>query len=513
MKNLYLFLFFSFIIIRVNSQDVTRYTPTGVSVYAERTPEIYSEAYLLAKTLEWQDFIDANDWNATILAPCSSIYNCHGYAWHMSDGGDTIWMPNDWDVSKYYNGIGGQNATYKRVDSPSKYGKVYYNGASHSAIVYPDNTSKVISKWGSAPLVCHFPEHAPYDDYTLEYYELIIDDQPSSVAKGCAVNVSTLNIDSATYNWSALNNYVCAAGTTFTGSVTGLNTTMYTKGQVKVEIASPYSNTTVKGIKEFTVTSAPSNPYITGPAQVCSSGGTFTLNNVPPGNTITWSHSSNLSTSTVHANPCTFTAVGSGTGWVKATVSTACSSSTFTINQFNVWIGVPVISYISGPTYTPNYQWSAYYAQPNNSLMGATDYSWALSPSRDNVIYDYGWTADIAFYTSDTYQLVARAQNACGWGNYAMTYVEVYDSKRLAIFPNPASGEVTLTIEMSDGEELPVSGWDLEIYAPNTMLKEKKTTLKDNKTNINTSGWQEGIYMVRVKFGDRLLSGKLIVER
>jgi|GEM_PF-2271205 hypothetical protein len=46
MKNLYLFLLFSLIIIRVNSQNVTRYTPTGVSVYAERSPEIYSEAYL-----------------------------------------------------------------------------------------------------------------------------------------------------------------------------------------------------------------------------------------------------------------------------------------------------------------------------------------------------------------------------------------------------------------------------------------------------------------------------------
>jgi hypothetical protein len=45
------------------------------------------------------------------------------------------------------------------------------------------------------------------------------------------------------------------------------------------------------------------------------------------------------------------------------------------------------------------------------------------------------------------------------------------------------------------------------------MLKEKKTSLKDNKTIINTSGWQEGIYMVRVKYGESLLTGKLVVKR
>jgi hypothetical protein len=119
----------------------------------------------------------------------------------------------------------------------------------------------------------------------------------------------------------------------------------------------------------------------------------------------------------------------------------------------------------------------------------------------------------MCFYNSDNYQLVVRAQNTCGWSDYTITGVEVYDSKGLSIFPNPASGEVTITIETSGEKELPLSGWDLEIYAPNMMLKEKKTRLKDNKTFINTSGWQEGIYMVRVKSGKNLLTGKLVVKR
>ena len=145
--------------------------------------------------------------------------------------------------------------------------------------------------------------------------------------------------------------------------------------------------------------------------------------------------------------------------------------------------------------------------------MGVSDYSWILNPLNGNSVYDNGWNADIAFYNSGNYQLVVRGQNTCGWGNYTVTGIEVYDSEGLSIFPNPAAGEVTLTIETSDEKEPSVSGWDLEIYAPNMMLKEKKTSLKDNKTIINTSGWQEGIYMVRVKYGENLLTGKLVVKR
>jgi hypothetical protein len=251
---------------------------------------------------------------------------------------------------------------------------------------------------------------------------------------------------------------------------------------------------------------------VTGPFFVCSSGASFTVNNLPTRANIVWNQGPYLTrTSEQGSNPCTFTSTGSGSSWVRATLITDCGSVTLTDKP--VWAGTPVISSVSGPTSTPNNQWAAYYAQPNNPAMGVSDYSWTLNPMNGNSVYDNGWTADIAFYNAGNYQLVVRGQNTCGWGNYTVTGIEVYDSEGLSIFPNPAAGEVTLTIETSDEKEPSVSGWDLEIYAPNMMLKEKKTSLKDNKTIINTSGWQEGIYMVRVKYGENLLTGKLVVKR
>ena len=252
--------------------------------------------------------------------------------------------------------------------------------------------------------------------------------------------------------------------------------------------------------------------YVSGPAIVCSSGASFTVNNLPTGTTITWSQGPNLArTSAQGSNPCIFSSTGSGSSWVRATLVTSCGS--VTLPDKVVWSGTPVIDSISGPTYTPNNQWATYYAMPNNPAMGVTDYNWILSPLNGNSVYDYGWTADIAFYNSGFYQVVSRGQNRCGWGGYTMTGIEVYDSKGMSIYPNPASGEVTIEIQSSGDKELTATVWELEIYTPGMILKEKKTSLKDNKTIINTSGWQEGIYMLRVKHGESLLTGKLIIKR
>jgi hypothetical protein len=53
----------------------------------------------------------------------------------------------------------------------------------------------------------------------------------------------------------------------------------------------------------------------------------------------------------------------------------------------------------------------------------------------------------------------------------------------------------------------------MEIYSPMQALKTKKTRLKGKSTTIQTAGWTEGVYTVRVKYKDEILTGKLIVRK
>ncbi len=358
-------------------------------------------------------------------------YNCHAWAWRVSEGGSTVWLntPGDnafWDDDSYIEISSQPDATKVNYGASCYYTHPdfgYADWCDHSAIT-TGTQDYFQSKWGAGPRFSHDKSDCPYDDQHLHYY---------------------------------------------------------------------------------------ARPYVTGSAFLCSGGSSYAINDLPSECSIVWTCSGNINrVSSQGSNPCTFQANGSGNGWISATITSNVDE--IDLPQFAIYVGVPEIAYISGPTYTPNYQWATYYAQPNNPLMGSSDYSWVLNPLLDNVVYDYGWTADVAFYSSGNYQLLVRAQNTCGWGDYTMTSVEVYDSKLLSIFPNPASGEVSLTIESLNKNELPLSDWDLEIYDPGLILKEKKTKIKVNNIKINTSGWPEGIYMVRVKFKDEILSGKLIVK-
>ena len=55
--------------------------------------------------------------------------------------------------------------------------------------------------------------------------------------------------------------------------------------------------------------------------------------------------------------------------------------------------------------------------------------------------------------------------------------------------------------------------WDLEIYDSYQSLKLKNTKLKGKEHKIQTAGWKEGVYIVRVKYNNEILQGKLVVKK
>lgn len=100
---------------------------------------------------------------ATFLSEATSTYNCHNYAWNMTEGGDDYWMN---DPSAYMT-------DWSYVETSSAYAeKIFYYMVPygyHSAV--PSSVSGMYdSKWGSAPLMRHAPTYGPYSNMNYRKY-------------------------------------------------------------------------------------------------------------------------------------------------------------------------------------------------------------------------------------------------------------------------------------------------------------------------------------------------------
>ena len=109
--------------------------------------------------------------NATLLAGSTVTYNCHSYAWNLSDGGDTIcWInkttsDNKPNIEKYWTN------DYYIETSESNAKKVHYYLSDHSAIVSATVPEMYESKWGAGPLMRHASGYGPYPNMdTRKYY-------------------------------------------------------------------------------------------------------------------------------------------------------------------------------------------------------------------------------------------------------------------------------------------------------------------------------------------------------
>ncbi len=109
---------------------------------------------------------------ATMLKNSSQTYNCHSYAWNMSDGGSVCWINKNDDgspnLSKYWT-----DDYYSEV-SEAKVLKINYYEGDHSA-VKSSVSGMYESKWGAAPLMRHAPGYGPYKDMNKrKYYNHVV---------------------------------------------------------------------------------------------------------------------------------------------------------------------------------------------------------------------------------------------------------------------------------------------------------------------------------------------------
>jgi beta-glucanase (GH16 family) len=292
-------------------------------------------------------------------------------------------------------------------------------------------------------------------------------------------------------------------------------------------------------VKEFFLA-----PEITCPTVICSAD-TAAMDVDPSADSITWSlMPTNLfsGTKTGTGKNAIITAAYGASGEGKIIYSFKMPSGEYFTAEKSFTVGVPNPAYIDFVNIGPNYPGSMVLCDdmPNDGKVtwnGAGDvleYSWSVYDDGSNYwqvnqhpMIDYPDIPmeDVQF--SKPYGSVngwvnvkVKARNKCdGWGEYKLPALQFSTSScynyYLNITPNPASGETVLTIEnQSEVKSLDENAeWEFEVYDPFQSLKEKKTKLKGNEHKIQTAGWKEGVYIVRVKYNNEILQGKLVVKR
>jgi bacillolysin len=181
---------------------------------------------------------------------------------------------------------------------------------------------------------------------------------------------------------------------------------------------------------------------ISGPSVICSSSVSFTVNNIPSVDTLTWSYSSNLRSVYGGSNYTALVANGTGSGWVEATIHT--SYGQIVLPAKIIWIGVPP---------TPTFTWNGTYTiAPGESqridLLSATTgeaTSWTWTPgsywlSCQTTTYNTG----VGYIGNEIYvdagapistpplqlPLYVRSNNTCGTSNQATATIIVDEESK-----------------------------------------------------------------------------------
>ena len=141
---------------------VTIYTPKGLPVIALKN--ICKD--MAAEEKEGLNFIEKDFPRAQIIDEATCAYNCHAYAWYISEGGKEYWIDQYYEdndnVSNFWN-----DGTYKETHMDFAQ-KIYYPVGDHSAVAETPIT--YISKWGRMPLVRHASNYGPYNRSELKYF-------------------------------------------------------------------------------------------------------------------------------------------------------------------------------------------------------------------------------------------------------------------------------------------------------------------------------------------------------
>ena len=328
---------------------------------------------------------------------------------------------------------------------------------------------------------------------------------PNDIATGCTGQYNLVNAPAAqTIYWTVSNIALFSVvSSNCPTTVTKLGT-----GSGSATLSARVGSTSGTEIATKTIT-APAAPVISGtPTLVCYKSAapyySFSANNFGSG--YEWGSSSNLSiksgqgTNSVSVNAAS--SGSSGDGWVS--VKSNCGVE---LARYNLCVGAPSISSISGPTSVSPGSYNYYQANCNSlSVPNPSYFYWTLNEA--GVGYTYQTTssgyAGFSFYNSGYYQVICQASNVCGTGG--TTAIGVFAGRSTAskyiVYPNPVSDILYIEIPTSENNSSKTASptYDVRLYdGQGNLLRQQKT--KDGTIQFNVSKLLDGLYYLHIYDG------------
>ncbi|MDR0575813.1 MAG: hypothetical protein LBG96_17630, partial [Tannerella sp.] len=184
------------------------YTCNGISIITlEPNCEFSVQEKATIKSSVLAEYASKGITNNDILDDASTQYNCHAYAWHLTEGNtNKVWINQTMfggaNLSKYWD---ESNGCFVPTTIEANAEKIFYYSGDHSA-VKSNISGKYESKWGVLPLIRHSPTSVPssYQPSNRIYYKRRYIIGPTMVCTSGAT-FTAINVSSG-YTWSHSSN-------------------------------------------------------------------------------------------------------------------------------------------------------------------------------------------------------------------------------------------------------------------------------------------------------------------
>lgn len=187
-----------------------------------------------------------------------------------------------------------------------------------------------------------------------------------------------------------------------------------------------------------------------------------------------------------------------------------------------VWVGPPIITNkkINGYTYYPGYQICPgnHYVNVTPKGTGASYANWTVQSGVP--YYASGNQLDFTLYSSvSSITITANSSNNCGTGPNSSFYLtkKYYGCGgyyRILVYPNPASGEITIDATVIDAFDNSPTALIIDevqlLENSNTVIRE--TPLKSN-FSIKVDKLPEGEYYLHIRVGEDIFKRRIVINR